>query len=420
MTNVSTSTAASIDVDKALGSAAIDLLDAVGSLDARSIIPSLLRRACEGVQADRATLLRVDGDDVIVEAVHDVDDRATLLNWRGPVRDQPLLVEAMRSAAVVVGGPVPSERLPAELSDALGDVRHSLVIPVCLAEQPEGFLMVFRRHPRPFIHDDAATLQLLGNVALLALRNSRLYADAQAASQAMASFLSLIAHDLRAPLTVLGGYVDLLRDGTFGEAPQAWQKPMTTIMAKLHETQRLVDDIMLAARLDSGVIPCSPEVLDLNDVVVRAAARCEARALLSGARVETAPSPAPVAVIADRFHVDRIVDNLVNNAINYGGPSPWIRLSIDGSEPPAVRVEDHGVGISPELHSRIFDRFFRVESQVPGTGFGLHVGRVLAESCGGSLGVERSVPGEGSVFRLQLPQAAAGHHDEPIRSGTTL
>src|SRR5450759_4796872 len=158
MTNVSTSTAASIDVDKALGSAAIDLLDAVGSLDARS------------------TLLRIDGDDVIVEAVHDVDGRATLLDWRGPVRDQPLLVEAMRSAAVVVGGPVPSERLPAELSDALGDVRHSLVIPVCLAEQPEGFLMVFRRHPRPFILDDAATLQLLGNVALLALRNSRLYA----------------------------------------------------------------------------------------------------------------------------------------------------------------------------------------------------------------------------------------------------
>ena len=382
-------------------------VDAVGSLDARTILSSVLRRACEGVQADRATLMRIDGDDVVVEGVHDTQGRASLPDWRGPVRNQPLLMEAMRTGTMVVGGAIPAERRPPALDEALEDIRHSLVVPVSLGSSAEGFLLVFRRQRRPFVQEDAATLQLLGNVALLALRNSRLYADSRAASEAMASFLSLIAHDLRAPLTVLGGYVDLLRDGTFGEGPPAWQKPLVTITAKLHETQRLVDDIMLAARLDSGVIPCTPEALDLGDVVSRAAARCEARASLAGARVETVLPAVPVFAVADGFHVDRIVDNLVNNAINYGGPAPWIRISVDPSEPPAIRVEDHGVGISPELHSRIFDRFFRVENQVPGTGFGLHVGRVLAEACNGSLRVERSTPGEGSVFRLQLPPMAA-------------
>jgi len=114
-----------------------------------------------------------------------------------------------------------------------------------------------------------------------------------------------------------------------------------------------------------------------------------------------------VNVVADRFQVDRIVDNLINNAISYGGPSPWVRLSVDPADPPAIRVEDHGVGISAELHSRIFDRFFRIDTRVPGTGFGLHVGRVLAAACGGSLRLERSVPGEGSLFRLELPAAVA-------------
>jgi signal transduction histidine kinase len=108
----------------------------------------------------------------------------------------------------------------------------------------------------------------------------------------------------------------------------------------------------------------------------------------------------------DVFHVDRIVDNLINNALNYGGATPWVRLSVDPGDPPAIRVEDHGVGISATLHQRIFDRFFRVDNNVPGTGFGLHVGRVLAEACGGSLSIERSAPGEGSVFRLELPSAA--------------
>jgi signal transduction histidine kinase len=266
---------------------------------------------------------------------------------------------------------------------------------------------VFRRHSRPFIPEDAATLAQLGNVALLVLRNSRLYADAQAASAAMSSFLNLVVHDLRAPLTVLSGYVDLLRGGTYGAPPAGWARPMELITAKLHELHRLVDDILLAARLESSAVPTSAEVLDLNDVIRRAGVRIQARAELAGATVETVPSPAHVAVRADSFHVDRILDNVINNAISYGGVAPWIRISVDPSHPPAVRVEDHGVGISAELHERIFDRFFRLESRVPGTGFGLHVGRVLAQACGGSLTVERSVPGQGSVFRLELPGAAS-------------
>jgi signal transduction histidine kinase len=154
-------------------------------------------------------------------------------------------------------------------------------------------------------------------------------------------------------------------------------------------------------------VPTTTAVLDLNDVIRRAGVRSQARAELAGATVETIPSATPVATCADTFHVDRILDNLINNAISYGGAAPWIRLSIDPSDPPAVRVEDHGIGISAELHERIFDRFFRLESRVPGTGFGLHVGRVLAQACGGSLDVERSAPGQGSVFRLQLPSAVA-------------
>jgi len=379
----------------------------MGSLDAEEIVPRVLERTCRSLDASRAALLRLEGADLVMEGVHDVDGRPVPPDWRGPINEQSLFVQAMRSGEVVVGDGAACERLPGGARVAFGDVNHILILPLRVHENGTGFMAVFRRQPRPFIHDDSIILQLLGHVALVALRNSRLYSDAQAASQTMSSFLNLIVHDLRAPLTVLSGYIDLLREGTFGDGPEAWCKPMELIAGKLHETHRLVDDILLAARLESGAIPATIEMLDLNEVISRAAARSEARAGLAGARIETVPHGRPVTVSGDGFHVDRIVDNLINNAISYGGSSPWIRLSIDRSEPPAICVEDHGVGITPELHSRIFDRFFRIDHQIPGTGFGLHVGRVLAEACGGSLRIERSAPGVGSVFRLELPAAPA-------------
>jgi signal transduction histidine kinase len=272
---------------------------------------------------------------------------------------------------------------------------------------PLGALLLVRDRPAPLAEDESAFFEDYVSLAALALRQWLLPSGREMTSEAMMSFLNLVVHDLRAPLTVLSGYVELLRDGTFGEGPEAWRKPMEMIAAKLHETHRLVDDILTAARLESGASPLSLETLDLNEVIERAAGRSEGRAALAGARVETARHEHSVSVVADRFHVDRIIDNLINNAISYGGPSPWVGLSVDPAEPPAIRVEDHGVGISAELHSRIFDRFFRIDNRVPGTGFGLHVARVLAEACGGSLRLERSVPGEGSLFRLELPAAVA-------------
>jgi signal transduction histidine kinase len=381
------------------------VVDLVGSPDARQLIPSVLQRTCESLDASSATLLRIDGEDVCIEGSYDVDGLRVTPSWRGALADQPVLREAMEAGHVMVGDTA-TGRLPNELGEALRDVCSTMIVPLRVRDRATGFMVVMRRHPRPFLDDDSVTVPLLANVALLALRSSRLHADAQAASQAMSSFLNLVVHDLRAPLTVLSGYIDLLRDGTFGEAPAEWSRPMEMIATKLTETNRLVDDILLAARLEAGAVPTTIERLDLTEVIGRAAARSEARAALAGARIEVAPDAGPVSVDADSFHVDRIVDNLINNALNYGGSSPWVRLSIDTSAEPAIRVEDRGVGISPELHGRIFDRFFRVNNRVPGTGFGLHVARVLAEACGGSLRVERSALGKGSVFRLELPAAS--------------
>jgi signal transduction histidine kinase len=410
---VNTRATAGLDVERALGGAVTDLAAALrndahpgpgndslaGALAGHALTDSV--RGCAVCVLDGAEVLRVAG---VAGSTGKLNVGSVWELAASPVPE--VLAAAEPMVRVEPGASALAQALGMAETDQL--VGASLRIAEDGAGGPTslGALLLVRRGPSPLADDECAFFEDYASLVALALRSSR-HTDTLVASEAMLSCLNLVVHDLRAPLTVLSGYVDLLRDGTFGEGPQAWDKPLEMIAAKISETHRLVDDILLAARLESGAVPVSVETLDLNDVIARAATRSEARAGLAGASIESVQNQRIVAVSADRFQVDRIVDNLINNAINYGGPSPWIRLSVDDAQPPAVRVEDHGVGISSELHSRIFDRFFRIEDRVPGTGFGLHVGRVLAQACGGSLRVERSVPGEGSVFRLELPAAVA-------------
>jgi GAF domain-containing protein len=149
------------------------------------MLPRVLQRACQELDASRATLLRLDGEELFMEGVHDVDGRSLLPAWHGPLSQQPLFLRAAHSGRAAVGKNIVDNSFPDVLKVAFGDVKHSMVVPLPSPENAMRFMAVFRRSSRPFNHDDSATLQLLAHVALVGMRNARLYADAQAASQAM-------------------------------------------------------------------------------------------------------------------------------------------------------------------------------------------------------------------------------------------
>jgi signal transduction histidine kinase len=115
----------------------------------------------------------------------------------------------------------------------------------------------------------------------------------------------------------------------------------------------------------------------------------------------------PVPVEADEDHLGRVVDDLINNALTYTIRTPRLVIGLTTrSRKAIVRVEDNGVGIRAGERERVFDRLYRVvdpQVVVPGIGLGLYICRQLAQSYGGSLVVESSTPGKGSVFALTLP-----------------
>lgn len=235
----------------------------------------------------------------------------------------------------------------------------------------------------------------------------RLYVSANAASQTKSAFLNNAAHELLTPLTVLAGYLSLLSGGSVGSPPEAWETPLGILVAKTSEMQRIVDDLLTASRIE--VTPPLPEreVVDLRHVVDAAVERVKPRADLLSAEITVNLPRGPVPVEADAAKLGRVLDDLINNALTYTIRRPRLRIELSTrSRRAIVRVEDNGVGISEDDRERVFDRLYRVTDTqvvVPGIGLGLYISRQLAESNGGSLVVESSTPGKGSVFALTLP-----------------
>jgi signal transduction histidine kinase len=243
----------------------------------------------------------------------------------------------------------------------------------------------------------------------------RLFQEAQEASRAKSEFLNLAAHELRTPLSVVAGYASMLADGSFGEVPEQWQRPLAVLNAKAGELNRLVDELLLAARIETGRLPTQPAHVDLRAVVEDAVERNIAFARLQGGEVVAVLPRRAVMVHVDQDHLGRILDNLIRNGLTYAPAAPHVRIALNGATRPRIIVEDSGVGIPSEYRDRIFERFFRVNDEglppQPGTGLGLYISRDLAHRLGGSLVLERSEPGRGSVFALELgagPPASAG------------
>src|SRR2546428_3241964 len=166
-----------------------------------------------------------------------------------------------------------------------------------------------------------------------------LFAEAQEASKSKSAFLSMAAHELRTPLSVITGYLSMLQDGSL--TPDKWERPLRVLMGKATELNSIVDDLLTAARIEGGTVPTDTKTLDLREMARQAIARAEARAGLLKADVLYEEPDEPVAINADREQLARIIDNLLNNALTYTARPPWVNLTATTEGGPALVIEAH-------------------------------------------------------------------------------
>jgi two-component system phosphate regulon sensor histidine kinase PhoR len=221
------------------------------------------------------------------------------------------------------------------------------------------------------------------------------------------SLLNLVAHEMRGPLAIFRGYLSMLRDDQSDDALR--EGAVLAMEAKAEELDELAELLVAAARLESPHPPHEPTVFDIAEAIRLAGERLAPRAWLEQAEVVAMPTEAPIWVRADRGQVTRILINLLNNGLTYSDRPAEVGIEVRRTSPVEVAVHDHGWGIAPEHQARIFERFTRFAASEAGhqsgLGLGLSISRHLAALNGGSLILERSVLGQGSVFVLRLPTA---------------
>jgi signal transduction histidine kinase len=237
---------------------------------------------------------------------------------------------------------------------------------------------------------------------------SLMYAAANAASEAKGAFLNVAAHELRTPITVLNGYLSMLADGSLGQAPEQWEKPLGVLMAKTFELDKIVEDLLDASRIDANRMVLEREVVDLRGIVDDAVERARPRAALIEATLSESLGSDLVLVDADERRIGRVLDNLINNGMSYSHRPAHVTVEVSAQGGKGVvKVKDVGIGIPADHAEAVFERFYRRAGrgpdEVPGVGLGLYISRQVAQQHGGDLVVASSAPGEGSIFALTLP-----------------
>jgi signal transduction histidine kinase len=229
-------------------------------------------------------------------------------------------------------------------------------------------------------------------------------------------FIALVSHDLRTPLTSIIGYVELALDDEGAPLDEERRRYIEVVARSSDRLLRLVDDLLLAARLQSGRFMLNIDETDLESIAAETLDDIHARAQLKGVSLVLA-ADGPIRVECDRRRVLQLLDNLVSNAVKFtpegGRVDVRVERTLTGA---AVEVCDTGVGIGAGEEERIFERFYRsataVSDQVPGTGLGLFIARAIAERHGGKL-VARRRDGGGTMLRLELPERATATSAEP-------
>lgn len=283
--------------------------------------------------------------------------------------------------------PVDVDRLPEQIEEFLGGKRER----VPQEEQPQ-YLWEYSQKLVVRLQDKIAELEQ-ANQALKAL--DRLKSD----------FISTVSHELRTPLTSIKGYAQLLLDERAGQLSPAQLDCLRVIMDNTEEVIQRVNDILFLQE-SSVIIPARVPV-SLGEVALRIVDSLDQRIQESGIEIRTDIPPAPLEVVGDYEALKLLFLHLLDNAIKFSphGGSVVVRLQDRGREIYG-EVSDQGVGIAPEHHERVFERFFQVDGSITrsfgGAGLGLTISKRIVEAHGGRIGV-RSTSGRGSTFFFYLP-----------------
>jgi signal transduction histidine kinase len=236
----------------------------------------------------------------------------------------------------------------------------------------------------------------------LAMAFNQMSADLDRLNQSRRQMTADIAHDLRSPLTVIGGYVESMRDGVLKPTPER----LDTIHAEVQHLQRLVEDLRTLSQADAGELTLNREPVAPLALLERMAKSYDHLAARKKVSLEVQGEPGLPEIRLDPDRMAQVFGNLITNSLRYTPEGGEIVLAAGQEANMLVfRVRDNGQGIPAESLPHIFDRFYRADparAQWDESGLGLAIARSIVEAHGGSISAESQV-GQGTTVKILFP-----------------
>ena len=379
------------------------------SLDLQQIIDSALEKVVESMPVESGHLHLLE------------DSRLVLQGYCGFT---PQMAEEMKIIAVDEGviGRVFKQAEPVVMDDIAGGAGCGLAclvgagyrsyagVPLTMAGRSMGVMGVATGSGHCFTSREVELLGAIGREIAIAVRNAQLYEEASSAralrelDALRTELLANVSHELRTPLSAIKGFASALLQPDVSFDQRTLHEFLQTIDMEADRLNRLIEDLLVMSRLDTGTLEVKRERRSLAEVI--APIRDNLCNLTSRHRFQIL-IPGDLSPVAVDDRIGEVLTNLVENAVRYSPEGTQITLEAGlNGEGVVISVSDEGIGIPPEFQEKVFERFYQVADPVvghtPGTGLGLSICRGIVEAHRGKIWVE-SEPGKGTKFSFSLP-----------------
>lgn len=383
----------------------------------RFILDRVIAVICRGEDLDDirgAIILRIPGHDTLHLATgHNLSaSEIETFNRR------PYTVHEGTFARSIVKGEWVEIDQPAQVAAAIAEPfaniapRQLLDIPLRVGSQTIGIITVDHVVRDPTTRHLLATMADLAGSAIqktqaLALSRERAvelmetYERLQVLDQQRDEFIQNITHDLKAPLTFIRGYAELMAEGAMGDINPEQAEALEVIQERTDAVNQLISEILTLKNVEAH--PLQEVPTNLNEIAARVARNARMAARLAGLEIEVVSGQPAVRVQGDGARMEQVFENLLSNAIKYSPDGGKITISVgEQSKLAQVSITDEGIGIPPQEIENIWSRYYRgANLDAKGSGLGLANVRRIIEAHGGRIWVRSS--GRGTTFTFELP-----------------
>ena len=378
------------------------------SFDPREILERLNEVVRTALQCDFSTTLLYDEQTKVYRVASISGDRPEVLEEvrtvEFPVDSAEAFTAAVERGLVCIENR-DSPLFPAALMERWG-ISSFMLADLRRGGKSIGLLSAgFNDRSAAFSPREVRMFRSIAQQAAVALDNARLVENLRGASRVKSEFIGTMSHELRSPLNVVIGYVDLLLAGDMGTLQDEQKDALERVQQHALQLLELIQETLDLNRMEAGLLPLDLEAFSVSEFIDEVKDSIPTDWYKLGVILRWEVAPTPIVIRTDRTKLKKIIRNLVHNALKFterGAVSVTVQAENGGVD---FAIADTGIGINPDALPVIFDMFRQVDGSTTrrhgGVGLGLYIVKQLARALGGDVSVTSAV-GVGSTFHIRL------------------